>query len=129
MEGDSEHGFSIYAFKYDDVYMVNRRGSNNVFNKHIVSNGTYNFYVFTETNNDKEIIYRIVIDNMFPSDSQAFKEWTINKFMGTELVNTEFSDLKLSSDNKTVTVTYIKDGDFKTALYNMEDYTNNLIGK
>lgn len=129
MEGDSEHGFSIYAFKYDDVYMVNRRGSNNVFNKHIVSNGTYNFYVFTETKNDKEIIYRIVIDNMFPSDSEAFKEWTINKFMGSGLVKTEFSDLKLSPDNKTVTVTYIKDGDFKTALYNMEDYTNNSIGK
>ena len=77
MEGDSEHGFSIYVFKYDNVYMVNRRNSNNVFNKHIVSNGRYNYYIFTETKNDKEIIYRIVIDNMLSSDSEAFKEWTM----------------------------------------------------
>jgi len=129
MKGDSEHGFSIYAFKYGNVYMVNRRDSNNVFNKHKVSNGTYNFYVFTETKNNKEIIYRIVIDNMLSSDSEAFKEWTINKFMGTGLINKEFSDLELSPDNKTVTVTYIKDGESKTALYNMEEYTNNSIGK
>ncbi len=29
----------------------------------------------------------------------------------------------------TVTVTYIKDGESKIALYNMEEYTNNSIGK
>ena len=125
MEGDSEHGFSIYTFKYDDVYIVNRRNSSNVFNKHIVSNGKYNFYVFTEEKNKKEIIYRIVIDNMLSSDSKAFKEWTLDKYIGKELINMEFNDLKLSPDNKTVIVTYIKDANLKTALYNIEYYTNN----